>query len=221
MNITRINSRLRSLWNATGGSPNCGWMVDEVAVYLYGLIKFYKPELVIQTGHLWGKSALFVLEALTDGFLVCERVENIEREGDPAFKKFVQANVPQRKLPAYLVSVDPDPLGVEHWDTGINLLLNWYEGFFEFKHIRSDQFFQSFETPVGNILVIVDGDHTREGCLKDLNAANNLHATCIVVDDTEWLPELKNVTKFFASANGYQYVCLPHYNGLTLLVKEK
>jgi hypothetical protein len=39
-------------------------MVDETCWLLHGLIRFYRPSLVIQTGHLWGKSALVVLEAL-------------------------------------------------------------------------------------------------------------------------------------------------------------
>jgi len=194
-------------------------MVDEVAVFLYGLIKFHRPELVVQTGHLWGKSAVFVLEALTDGFLDIDRFEPISREGDPGFRDFVEDHVPRRKLPAIMISVDPDPLGVGDWDSGVKLLNQWYDGFFVFQHMRSDQFLPTFKPVTKNVLAIVDGDHTRQGCTKDLEACAELQANCIVVDDTEWLPELKDVSRTFASQRGYESISFTPYNGVTLLVK--
>ena len=54
------------LRKTTGGSIGTGWMHDEVCWLLHGLIRFYRPSLVIQTGHLWGKSALVVLDALEE-----------------------------------------------------------------------------------------------------------------------------------------------------------
>ena len=58
------------LRKTTGGSIGTGWMHDEVCWLLHGLIRFYRPSLVIQTGHLWGKSALVVLDALEEHRLI-------------------------------------------------------------------------------------------------------------------------------------------------------
>lgn len=50
-----------TLKSITGSSPSVGWLCDGVSFLLYGLVKFYRPQLVVQTGHLWGKSAAVIL----------------------------------------------------------------------------------------------------------------------------------------------------------------
>ena len=41
--MKRLKERLNTLREVTGASKNCGWMIDEVAGFLYSLIKFIKP----------------------------------------------------------------------------------------------------------------------------------------------------------------------------------
>ena len=64
--MVSLAGKVGILRQTTGGSIGTGWMHDEVCWLLHGLIRFYRPTLVIQTGHLWGKSALVVLDALDD-----------------------------------------------------------------------------------------------------------------------------------------------------------
>ncbi|XOB41508.1 MAG: hypothetical protein ACKKMS_02175 [Candidatus Nealsonbacteria bacterium] len=87
--------RIRELRKISGGSLNCGWMCDEIVFLLYSLVKVYKPELVIQTGHLWGKSICIVLDALTNGFLMGDySIEDREQNGDLKFLEFLKKNKP-------------------------------------------------------------------------------------------------------------------------------
>ena len=58
-------------------------MCDEVAFLLYSMVKFTRPDVVVQMGHLWGKSALMVLEAMSDGFITSDLIEEDTYRGDP------------------------------------------------------------------------------------------------------------------------------------------
>lgn len=202
--------RLEHLWAMTQGSSVCGWMVDEVANFVGSLIVLYKPSLVIQTGHLWGKSAFYVLEALTN----FESFEPMERMGDPAYRDFVLENTPKRSK-CKLISVDPSPLGVGDFQVGVTCLKDWYGDAFEFHQMPSEKFFAQFKCENERIVGIVDGDHTRDGCGKDIDALMGLGAELIIVDDTAWLPELNVV----CSVLPYKHVRFPYYNGISVLVK--
>ncbi len=117
--------RLETLKSITGASTGCGWMVDDVAFLLYSLVKFYKPELVIQTGHLWGKSMFMVLEALTDGFLESSPIESSPVNADKVFSDFTASRSP-RFGGKRAISMDPEPMGVPHPVEGIDYLKKCY-----------------------------------------------------------------------------------------------
>jgi cephalosporin hydroxylase len=221
--IDSLSSNIERLKRVTGGSRNCGWMCDEVALLLYALVKFYKPDLVIQTGHLWGKSACVVLEAMTDGFLGNRGgMEATFQDADRVFADFVRSRTPRNARSPRLISIDPEPMGVEHAHAGIELLRQMYPGHFDFRPMTSVQFFESFDEDIAGLRVmgIVDGDHSPEGCLADLEALARLGADTMLVDDTNWLPKLKGVTVSFADRAGFARFTFEPYNGLSLLARH-
>jgi cephalosporin hydroxylase len=222
--IGSLATTIERMKRTTGASVNCGWMCDEVAFLLYALVKFYKPELVIQTGHLWGKSACVVLEAMTDGFL-SERggLEIAFQNADLKFTGFVRDHTPkQAKLPR-MISVDPEPMGVPKWQSGIDLLKRLHPDQFDFRQMTSVEFFASFKEDLSGtrLMGIVDGDHSPEGCLMDLQSLDRLGASLIVVDDTNWLPKLKTVAHDFAAKAGYAFFNFEPYNGVGVLTRQR
>ncbi len=220
--ISNLASSIERLKRVTGGSRNCGWMCDEVAFLLYAMVKFFKPEVLIQTGHLWGKSATVVLEAMTDGFLA-ERggLETEFQNADQKFATFLKEHSPIKPRSPRVISVDPEPMGVEHWHAGVELLQKSYPGAFQFKQMTSAAFFADFQEDLSGqrLMGIVDGDHSPEGCRFDLEHLARLNAKVILVDDTNWLPKLKPVAESFARERGYNFINLDLYNGVGLLTK--
>jgi cephalosporin hydroxylase len=220
--LPRLSKRINLLREITGGSQSCGWMFDELAFLMYGLVKFYKPKLVIQTGHLWGKSALVILEALNDDLFVNTFLEEKEQNADPQFTKFVMTHKPLLSNSKF-ISIDPCPLDVPKSDKGIEQLGNWYSNFAFYK-MTSDCFFREnlerlqSEFAESRVMGIVDGDHTAQGCFNDLENLFSLKAGLIVVDDTIWLPQLSLVAKNFASKREYHLLNLPFYNGIAILL---
>lgn len=220
--IVRLRERVNLLREITGGSRSCGWMFDETAFLLYGLVKFYKPQLVIQTGHLWGKSALFVLEALNDGLFTHNFLEEKEQSADARFTRFVISHKPL-VYSSQFISIDPNPIDVPDWRKGIEQLRDWYDNF-AFYEMTSDEFFHENQewlrskSSGSRIMGIVDGDHSPQGCLNDLDNLGELNAGLIIVDDTIWLPQLGKVAKQFASSRGYQFLDFAFYNGVAILV---
>jgi len=216
-------SELRTL---TGGSLNCGWMYDEVAFFLYSLVKFYKPALIVQTGHLWGKSSCMMLEAITDGFLTnLAHIEDKEQNADVAYSRFVQGNTPKPDSEPKVISVDPGPFGVPHSARGIEYLQSRYKGIFEFHEILSAEFFREHARKLRTqfrgrrVLGVVDGDHTAYGCIQDLMAMHDLGADLIFLDDVAWLPHLGNIGKTFARKYKYDLLYLPFYNGIQVFYR--
>ena len=196
-----LESKVQELREVAGDVLDTGWMHDEVCWLLYGLVRFYRPSLVIQTGHLWGKSALYVLRALRDADL-----QPVEMMGDPAYAQFVQDNAPPRVL-GRMISVDPQPRGPQP-------LADWYPNF-ELRRQASKDFFAEFEGKSERLFGIVDGDHTEEGALADLKALAKLDAGMILLDDTSWLPELRDA----GHSIGYSVSEFPEYNGVMLLTR--
>ena len=133
----------RELGRITGRSTSVGWMFDDPAFFLYGMIKWFKPELVVQTGHLWGKSALVALEALHDGFLgPGMRIEEGKEEADRVVEAFVERNAPVVGA-SKVISIDPFSKNIPNQGGGIAYLKNLYgEGRFEFYRMRSIDFFE-------------------------------------------------------------------------------
>jgi cephalosporin hydroxylase len=218
--------RVRELRQISGGSLSCGWMYDDVAFFLYSLVKFYKPELVIQTGHLWGKSALITLEGINDGFLNGDsEIDDKEQNSDKEFSNFVFAHKPRLNSKPKFISIDPGPQNVPNSAAGIDYLKQIHPNF-EFHEKFSTKFFEENSEDIKSrfagqrIMGIVDGDHTWMGCLQDLESLAALNAQLILVDDTIWLPDLARVTRAFAKRYGYDFLNLSLHNGVALLYKD-
>lgn len=208
MGTDLLRTRVERLHHLTGGARATGWMHDPVCWLLFGLIRYYRPSLVIQTGHLWGKSALVVLEALKN--------ERLEGDGmaDPAYARFVADHSPPRRK-GKLVSIDPGPSDVPGFGEGVEQLREWYPRF-RFYAGSSAKFFEN-ERPEGErIFGIVDGDHTREGAKRDLDALARLEAGMIFLDDTSWIPHLGTLGAHFP---GYTALEFPLYNGVMVLTR--
>ncbi len=227
MDIPRFKKRLAKLKEITKASDRTGWMVDEVAFHIYSLVKFYKPSLIIQIGHLWGKSALFLLEALTDGFLMDgERIEEGVLSGDKKFLSFVKTQWPKVKS-GKLISVDAFPYG--DWKQGIAYLEKLYgKNRFEFVVEKSDNFFENRSDAIKKkyygktILGVVDGDHSYNACLNDLIGMAKLDASHIIVDDLKWIPHIQKACNDFVHAHPEYYLSIfLVYNGLAVLSKKQ
>ena len=222
--------RTRELRKITGGSLSTGWMRDEVAFILYAFVKWFKPELVIQTGHLWGKSAIIATEALYDGFLTGGAtgltIENEPQEGDKKAADFTAINSPRPALAPKFISIDPHPKNVPQAEAGIRYLKSLYGDSFEFHQMSSFDFFQTRTAQLQKdfhgtrILGIVDGDHSWAGCMADLTHLAKLGAQLIFVDDTLWLPHLGRAAREFARRENYNLLDLSLYNGIGVLWKD-
>lgn len=217
-------SRVRELRRITGGSRNCGWMSDEQAFLLYALIKRFRPEVVLQTGHLWGKSALVIAEALDDGFLMEENVmEDEKQEAHVVYSAFVASNTP-KPTKGILISIDPLPRNVPDWRAGVEYIRSHHPSFVFHQMLSTEYFLRvrngTLPSPKGKRLMgIVDGDHSYLGCLIDIRNFHNLGADIIIVDDTSWIPFTRRACERFARRNGYSFCHLPDYNGLGILAR--
>ena len=220
--MTRLAERITKLREVAGGSKNCGWVSDEVGLMIYALVKFFRPDLTIQTGHLWGKSALFVLEALTDGSGL---FEDPRLNPDKAFGAYVDAHRPHSVAPLFY-SIDPAPQSYAHGLEGIALLNEWYPGTFKFFHMKSAEFFLGEGPSLAaqfsgkSVMTIVDGDHSEAGCRGDLEASAAMGARLIFVDDIDFVPHIGATAIEFAGTHSYHYVPLHQYNGVGILARN-
>ena len=217
--MRRLADRINTLKEATGASATCGWMFDEVAIMLYALVKMFRPGLVIQTGHLWGKSACVVLEALTDG----QRLEEQIQAADTAFAGFVTRRTSPIPADAKLISVDPNPSGVNDWQAGVVMLKSWYGANFEFVQKASWDWFADTQADFADgrrLMGIVDGDHSERVCADDIANLARVGAGLILIDDTEWIGALEFVSRRMAETCGYDMINLPWINGLALMVRK-
>lgn len=223
MNLNRLRERVNKLKSMTINEAWCGWMVDDVAAMLYAMVKHTQPDIIIQTGHLWGKSAVVAMEAMDDDFLRTQsnRIESEEPYSkDQTFYMFVTGRAPHPKSKRF-ISIDPLPLAGE---APINFIKEIYP-FYEFYPTHSQHFFAKEKAALVNycadktLFGIVDGDHSVAGCTHDLVQLADLGASYIVVDDTRWLPPLGLATRKFAADKGYDLIELPSYNGIVWLSK--
>jgi cephalosporin hydroxylase len=200
-------------------------MYDEQGLLIYSLVKYIKPEVVIQTGHLWGKSACFILEALSDEILNAFVFEK-SQESDKDYTGFVDRHRPTKQTAAKFISIDPFRSPERHtpprWKEGVELLKEKYGDGFEFYHQTSDAFFnENREKYKGkHLLAVVDGDHSPAGLRRDLDNLDEMECKYIVVDDVLFLPHLGRVCEEFADQKGFAYAPINLYNGLGLLTKK-
>lgn len=201
----------------------CGWSIDASLELIYGLIRFYKPDLVIHTGFLWGKSSLFVLEAFREYEI--EHDYDIIKNYDENFYKFLSKHIPQKRLYAKLIAIDNNMfnLNIEEASKYLKLI----DKNFELYLMDSNKFWNKiFKGEIVlpaylNLFGMVDGDHTVSGCEDDLINLADLNAKVIVVDDTIWLPELDEVCKKFSKEFNYSYINHKLYSGLGVLLKNE
>lgn len=215
--LADVKGRLKVIKAVTEASVCCGWTRDEVCLYLYSLLILHRPDVVIQTGHLWGKSSVFILDALST---YNDRLfDDTDVTSDHTFDAFVVNNAPVQKQHGTLYSIDPDPWGVMKWEDGIKLLNTWYGDNFKFINESSHVVLPTLkDVCIGKrVFGMVDGDHTAVGCRQDIKDMIELGAQWIFVDDTAWLPDLYPVVEEFATDYRVNYI--PLYNGVSVLMK--
>lgn len=216
-----LTSAVGDLKKMTGSSQQVGWMCDPVAFFLYGLVKLMCPQLVIQTGHLWGKSAAVICEALADGAVL----EEDGQRGDPEFAAFMDG-AQLRQGPWQVVSVDQGP-PVPDWQAGVSWLAQRYGPSFRFVRAGTGPFFRSpswqeltAQFAGQRVLAVLDADHTWEGARLELDAVSALRPV-IFLDDTRWVPFLGVVAGDFAAGHDYAVTEFPWHNGIALLTPRE
>lgn len=218
----KLSKNINYIKNVMNASDRTGWIVDDVAFFLYSMIKFYKPDLVIQIGHLWGKSSVVVCEAMSDGFLHDNFIERGKLSGDEKFFDFVTKNKPEKKEKINFISIDAYPYG--NWEQAIKFLENEYN-FFEFINSKSEDFFsnkqkiEQLKNEYKTIFGIVDGDHSYDGCYSDIQNLINMNTTVIFVDDTKWIPHIEKACRDAAEKNNYKFINHGIYNGIGVLIR--
>lgn len=210
-------SQMIELINITGTSTGCGWLHDEPAKLLQAIINYSKPEIVIQTGHLWGKSALIILQSLDEMYTEQVEVQNAHA----LFESFVKTNTPSRPSnPPILHSIDPYCLHVPNAKKGIDYLEINYPNF-KFFFTKSSDYFKNISFDKSKrIMGFVDGDHSYLGAYEDMVNLALLKAQVIVLDDTSWIPYLKRAAIRIARIYDYSMSEFPYYNGTIILTKK-
>ena len=194
-----------------------GWVCDEAAFLLYSFAKIIRPEVVIQTGHLWGKGVVSILEGLHDGILDNPEVHSIGHA-----THFIQANRPPKSNPI-VVSIDPalDKRSIPGSEAGIAWLREHYPDFHFERKTANDYFKQPNPYPGKRIMGVVDGDHAYLEALADMEHLRDWGAELIVIDDTTWLPHLTRLVHDFQRHNPqYTVLNLTLYNGVAILWDE-
>lgn len=198
---------------------SCGWMRDETIDLVCSLLMYYKPDLVIHTGFLWGKSSKLILDTLKNLSLDYEPNKEIRRDED--FNKFVDNHTPAAKV-GRLIAIDPNMFNLDI-DNLVSSLRNNYTNF-AFYNMTSQEFFKNVSLTMKptftKLAGVIDGDHTLEGCRNDLQELHKLGASIMFVDDTIWLPYLNDLCKDFAAKNDYSYINFALYSGLGVLVRN-
>lgn len=220
MNIKRLIGNVEKLKEyQKDKSYYCNWMKDGLAYFVYSLVLLYKPDVVVHTGFLWGKSSAFILEALNS---VETPIESDIYGRDVDCTDFVNKNTPSAKA-GKLIAVDPNIFSLDT-KSATELLESQFD--FEFYNMKSTDYFEIHSASLLNsyngktILGVVDGDHTDTGCMLDLVNLHNIGCRIMLVDDTSWLPNLNKVCIEFAEAHNYMYNNYDLYSGLGVLVKN-
>lgn len=196
----------------------CGWMSDYTLSLVTAFIKYYRPDWIIHTGVLWGKSTAYILETL-DTMSYDYDFEEVTTDRD--YSNFINRN--RRKIRnTGVILIDPDVFNLE-----IDKIVDYLRQEYPKIHVEyykecSGDFFKYAKLPEHEFLLgIVDGDHTPDGCKLDLINLANAQAEVIIVDDVSWLPELDKVCSEFAEWHGYKYTKFEFDSGIGLLTKDE
>ena len=110
MPVTKINREVQKLKKITGSSEKTGWVKENVAHLLSGFVRYADVNLVVNIGHLWGKSALVFCDAMFNN----RDFEDNWDPGDDPFSTHSRRNTNDSEI-REVHSVDPliQPLGLD------------------------------------------------------------------------------------------------------------
>ena len=213
-----LKEKIEQLKEITGASERTGWIRDNVAFYLWGLVKFYDPDLVLNIGHLWGKSSMIFCDAMFGS----HSLEETYSVGDTAFKNFVEKDAISYDTKK-VISVDPHLHAAGHrqlnCEGGVEFLESAYENFQFYKQKSQDFLATTDLSSYKRKFAFIDGDHTYQGALQDVRLCCHHNFDFIIVDDTAYLPNVRQ-----AALDGFsaEYQVLEHtlWNGFILGAKR-
>jgi len=158
MPVTKINREVQKLKKITGSSEKTGWVKENVAHLLSGFVRYADVNLVVNIGHLWGKSALVFCDAMFNN----RDFEDNWDPGDDPFSTHSRRNTNDSEI-REVHSVDPliQPLGhrpLHAHPEGTDFIKSCYPGF-TFHNEKSDLFFLTFDfAPYKRKMIFIDGD---------------------------------------------------------------
>ncbi len=219
MPVTKINREVQKLKEITGSSAKTGWVKENVAHLLSGFVRYADVNLVVNIGHLWGKSALVFCDAMFNN----RDFENNWDPGDEPFSAHSKRNTNDSDI-REVHSVDPliQPLGhrpLHAHPEGTDFIKKCYPGF-TFHNEKSDLFFLTFDfAPYKRKMIFIDGDHSYEGALRDCQNAIKNNFDFIIIDDTSYIPHIEKAARD-SLVKSYDFLSLPYWNGLNIMVKK-
>ncbi len=183
-----------------------GWMAPKELDVLRDLAARHQPRVVVEIGSFVGRSSLAWAQALPDATIYC-----IDLFGDD----FIRGILKQGNL------LDPDLTHEDRWRTLYSLFLENTWGHENIRHLRCDSRQLKELWHGGKVdLFFIDGHHSFELVIADLNTARSLRADVICGHDYGYPgyggPEHKGVTAAvdqFAYIHAYKLV---HHIGTSI-----
>ena len=216
--MKELQKKIDQLKIITGASKKTGWIKDNVAFYLWGLVKLYDPDLVLNIGHLWGKSSMIFCDAMFGN----HKLESEYDVGDHEFKNFVErGSIQYSKKKVFSVDPHTHPAGHRplNCEGGVKFISETYKDFVFFKKRSQDFLLESDFSAYKRKFAFIDGDHSYEGARRDVELCREHGFDCIVVDDTEYIPHIKKATHD-GLAGKYKILDIPLWNGIVIAIKR-